>query len=86
MERLNRAKTRALIAALILLFLTSCASPRLPTNHVPAAMLEPCGAPELNGDTYADVIRFANRQRQALEECNVRLRAIKKLTTEDTQK
>ena len=69
----------------ILLFLTSCASPRLPTNHVPAAMLEPCGAPDLNGDTYADIIRLAARQREALAECNERLKAIKRLN-EDIDK
>lgn len=64
-------------AALILLSLSGCAAPG--SNAIPRALTEPCALPELTGETYADVIRLAFRQRQALAECNERLETIRKL-------
>ena len=64
-------------AALILLSLTGCAAPA--SNAIPRALTEPCAQPELTGETYADVIRLAFRQRQALTECSARLETIRRL-------
>lgn len=62
---------------LIALLLTSCASRVEISNRLPEGLLVPCEAPELNGETYADIIRLAARQRDALAECNERLRSIR---------
>lgn len=70
---------------LIALLLTSCASRVEISNRLPEGLLVPCEAPELNGETYADIIRLAARQRDTLAECNERLRTIKKLN-EDIKK
>ena len=75
--------TTACSAALILLSLTGCAAPA--SNAIPRALTEPCAQPELNGDTYADIIRLAARQRDALEECSERLRSIRTIN-EDIKK
>ena len=69
--------TTACSAALILLSLTGCAAPV--SSAIPRALTEPCAQPELTGETYADVIRLAFRQRQALAECNERLETIRRL-------
>lgn len=69
--------TTACSAALILVFLSGCAAPI--SNTIPRALTEPCAQPELNGNTYADVIRLAYRQRQALTECSERLETIRQL-------
>lgn len=79
----RRSGTTACSAALILAFLSGCAAPI--SNAIPQALTEPCAQPELNGSTYADVIRLAARQRDALAECNERLRTIKRLN-EDIKK
>lgn len=70
---------------LIALLLTSCASRVEISNRLPEGLLVPCEAPELNGETYADIIRLAARQRDALEECNERLRSIRTIN-EDIKK
>lgn len=70
--------TTACSAALILLSLTGCAAP-VNSAAIPRALTEPCAQPELTGETYADVIRLAFRQRQALAECNERLETIRRL-------
>lgn len=68
-------------AALILLSLTGCAAPVI--NTIPRALTEPCAQPELTGGTYADVIRLAFRQKQALTECSERLETIRKLEAKE---
>lgn len=87
MDSLRKARraTTALTAPLIALLLTSCASRVEISNRLPEGLLVPCEAPELNGETYADIIRLAARQRDALAECNERLKAIKGLN-EDIKK
>lgn len=67
------------------LLLTSCASRVEISNRLPEGLLVPCEAPELNGETYADIIRLAARQRDALEECSERLRSIRTIN-EDIKK
>lgn len=67
------------------LLLTSCASRVEISNRLPEGLLVPCESPELNGETYADIIRLAARQRDALEECSERLRSIRTIN-EDIKK
>lgn len=86
MPQLSR-KRRAIpawSAVWMLLLLSSCAAPPQ-APAIPAALTEPCARPELNGDTYADIIRLAARQRDALEECSERLRSIRTIN-EDIKK
>lgn len=65
---------------LIALLLTSCASRVEISNRIPEGLLVPCEAPELNGETYADIIRLAARQRDALAECDARIEAIRNIS------
>lgn len=73
----RRSAMTACSAVLTLAFLSGCAAPI--SNAIPQALTEPCAQPELNGSTYADVIRLAYRQRQALTECSERLETIRRL-------
>lgn len=52
-------------------------------SEIPEVLAEPCPAPELTGDTYADVIRYAYRERIALAECSARMDTIRRLIKND---
>lgn len=65
---------------MIALLLTSCASRVEISNRIPEGLLVPCEAPELNGETYADIIRLAHRQKTALAECDARIEAIRNIS------
>jgi hypothetical protein len=50
-------------------------------QNIPQELLQ-CDRVPLDGDTYADVVRMAYRQKIALLECSERMQAIKAITTE----
>nr|DAH28835.1 MAG TPA: hypothetical protein [Caudoviricetes sp.] len=64
--------------------LTSCATrPQYiyVKQSIPQELLQ-CDRIHLEGDTYADVVRMAYRQKIALLECSERMQAIKAITSE----
>ena len=78
---------RAIPASILILtagFISGCTAPL--RSDIPEVLAEPCPAPELTGDTYADVIRYAYRQRIALAECSARMDTIRRLIHETAGK
>lgn len=75
--------TNALMLSLATVFLISCAnSPQFVyvKQNIPQELLQ-CDRIALEGDTYADIVRMAYRQKIALLECSERMQAIKAITT-----
>ena len=84
MKHLERVTINALTLSLATVFLISCASaPQFVyvKQSIPQELLQ-CDRIPLEGDTYADVVRMAYRQKIALLECSERMQAIKAITTE----
>lgn len=73
-----------LVLLLAMTCLTSCATrPQYiyVKQTIPQELLQ-CDRIPLEGDTYADVVRMAYRQKIALLECSERMQAIKAITSE----
>ena len=73
-----------LVLLLAMTCLTSCATrPQYiyVKQNIPQELLQ-CDRIHLDGDTYADVVRMAYRQKIALLECSERMQAIKAITSE----
>ena len=73
-----------LVLLLAMTCLTSCATrPQYiyVKQSIPQELLH-CDMIPLEGDTYADVVRMAYRQKIALLECSERMQAIKAITSE----
>lgn len=73
-----------LVLLLAMTCLTSCATrPQYiyVKQSIPQELLQ-CDRIHLEGDTYADVVRMAYRQKIALLECSERMQAIKAITSE----
>lgn len=73
-----------LVLLLAMTCLTSCATrPQYiyVKQSIPQELLQ-CDRIPLEGDTYADVVRMAYRQKIALLECSERMQAIKAITSE----
>lgn len=84
MKHSTRVMTNALMLSLAMISLISCASaPQFVyvKQTIPQELLQ-CDMIPLEGDTYADVVRMAYRQKIALLECSERMQAIKAITTE----
>ena len=82
--QLRRMMITALMLPLALTCSTSCVTRyQYIKQQIPAQLLEPCDMPELNGDTYGDVVRLAYRQRVSLAECSARLTSIEALTKQE---
>ena len=80
--------TIVILLSSMIAFLTSCASPPFYVyvkQKIPDELLQ-CERIKLEGDTYADVIRFAYREKIALIECSERMNAIKAINQEDLNK
>ena len=80
--------TIVILLSSMIAFLTSCASPPVYVyvkQKIPDELLQ-CERIKLEGDTYADVIRFAYREKIALIECSERMNAIKAINQEDLNK
>lgn len=80
--------TIVMLLSSMMTFLTSCASPPdyvYVKQKIPEELLQ-CERIKLEGDTYADVIRFAYREKIALIECSERMNAIKAISQEDLNK
>ena len=83
----SRKSLRAILALILISIagsISGCAAPI--RSDIPEVLAEPCPAPELTGDTYADVIRYAYRQRIALAECSARMDTIRRLIHETAGK
>ena len=79
-----RKRLRAILALILISTagsISGCATEN--RNTIPEVLAEPCPAPELTGDTYADVIRYAYRERIALAECSARMDTIRRLLKND---
>ena len=64
-----------MLLSLMMTFLTSCANPPVYVyvkQKIPEELLQ-CERIKLEGDTYADVIRLAYREKIALIECSERM-------------
>lgn len=73
-----------LVLLLAMTCLTSCATRSqyiYVKQTIPQELLQ-CDRIPLEGDTYADVVRMAYRQKIALLECSERMQAIKAITSE----
>lgn len=84
MKHSTRVMINALMLSLATVLLISCASaPQFVyvKQNIPQELLQ-CDRIPLEGDTYADVVRMAYRQKIALLECSERMQAIKAITTE----
>lgn len=84
MKQLARVMINALMLSLAMISLISCASaPQFVyvKQNIPQELLQ-CDRIPLEGDTYADVVRMAYRQKIALLECSERMQAIKAITSE----
>ena len=79
-----RKRLRAILALILIstaAFISGCVTEI--RSEIPEVLAEPCPAPELTGDTYADVIRYAYRERIALAECSARMDTIRRLIRND---
>lgn len=81
-------RSAALIACLMLAGCKTCPIPKAPevvevvvtkTVPVPAELSRECDVPAKTGNTVGDAVSLANARREALEECNKRLEAIRRL-------
>ena len=84
MKQLVRVTINAAVLSLAMISLISCAStPQFVyvKQTIPQELLQ-CDRIHLEGDTYADVVRMAYRQKIALLECSERMQAIKAITSE----
>lgn len=84
MKQLARVTINAAVLSLAMISLISCAStPQFVyvKQNIPQELLQ-CDMISLEGDTYADVVRMAYRQKIALLECSERMQAIKAITSE----
>jgi hypothetical protein len=84
MKHSTRVMTNALMLSLATVSLISCANaPQFVyvKQNIPQELLQ-CDRIPLEGDTYADVVRLAYRQKIALLECSERMQAIKAITSE----
>ena len=81
LKQLTRAKISVLILLLMTPLSTSCENIKYVyvKHEIPTILLAPCEKPELIGNTYADVIKLAYRQKIALEECNLKIKSIAEL-------
>ena len=82
--RESRRRLRAIPVLTLILtaaFISGCVTEI--RSEIPEVLAEPCPAPELTGDTYADVIRYAYRERIALAECSARMDTIRRLIKND---
>ena len=83
MKQLARVTINAALLSLAMISLISCASaPQFVyvKQSIPQELLQ-CDRIPLEGDTYADVVRMAYRQKIALLECSERMQAIKAITS-----
>lgn len=84
MKQLARVTINAAVLSLAMISLISCANaPQFVyvKQTIPQELLQ-CDMISLEGDTYADVVRMAYRQKIALLECSERMQAIKAITSE----
>lgn len=84
MKHSTRVTINAALLSLAMISLISCASaPQFVyvKQTIPQELLQ-CDRIPLEGDTYADVVRMAYRQKIALLECSERMQAIKAITSE----
>lgn len=82
MKHSTRVMINALMLSLATVLLISCANPPqfvYVKQNIPQELLQ-CDRIHLEGDTYADVVRMAYRQKIALLECSERMQAIKAIT------
>ena len=83
MKQLTRVTINAAVLSLAMISLISCANaPQFVyvKQNIPQELLQ-CDMIPLEGDTYADVVRMAYRQKIALLECSERMQAIKAITS-----